>query len=128
MAARRSKHGLKQNSECGEEANQAMAKKWEDVRAEARAKYGFDDARSAKLQRQLLAEMRAYRMVEIRETLGLEQIDLADQLGVTVASIERIERGDLDRTEIGTIRTYVAALGGEVEIVARFGDERLTIG
>ena len=27
-----------------------------------------------------------------------------------------------------TVRAYVGALGGEVEIVAKFGDERFTIG
>ncbi len=30
--------------------------------------------------------------------------------------------------ELATEHAYVGALGGEVEIVARFGDERITIG
>ena len=33
-----------------------------------------------------------------------------------------------DRAEIATVRGYVEALGGEVEIVAKFGDERITVG
>ena len=33
----------------------------------------------------------------------------------------------MDHTELATIRAYVGALGGEVEVVARFGDERFTI-
>ncbi len=42
--------------------------------------------------------------------------------------ISRIARGDLNRAEIATVRGYVEALGGEVEIVAKFGDERITVG
>jgi predicted transcriptional regulator len=47
---------------------------------------------------------------------------------VSQSRISRIERGELDRTEISTVRSYIEALGGEVEIVARFGDERITVG
>jgi len=36
--------------------------------------------------------------------------------------------GELDRAKIATVRGYVEALGGEVEIVAKFGDERITVG
>jgi hypothetical protein len=42
--------------------------------------------------------------------------------------VASIERGDMDHTEIATVRAYVGALGSEVEIVAKFGDERITIG
>jgi hypothetical protein len=31
------------------------------------------------------------------------------------------------RAEIATMRGYVEALGGEVEIVAKFGEERITV-
>jgi hypothetical protein len=47
---------------------------------------------------------------------------------VSQSRISRIERGDPDRAEIATVRGYVEALGGEVEIVAKFGDERITVG
>jgi Lsr2 len=36
-------------------------------------------------------------------------------LGVSQSRISRIERGELDRAEIATLRSYVEALGGEVE-------------
>lgn len=39
-----------------------------------------------------------------------------------------IERGELSRSELSTIRKYVEALGGTIEIVATFGDERLVLG
>jgi hypothetical protein len=34
----------------------------------------------------------------------------------------------MDHVEIGTIRAYVGALGGDLEIVDKFGDERITVG
>ena len=39
-----------------------------------------------------------------------------------------IERGHLDRAELSTITAYVTALGGRLEIVADFGDEKLILG
>jgi predicted transcriptional regulator len=76
----------------------------------------------------MLAEVRAYRLAEIRQTLGLNQSDLGNRLGVSQSRISRLERGDMDHTEIATVRAYLDALGGELELVARFGDERITIG
>jgi len=72
--------------------------------------------------------VRAHRLAEIRQAHGLDQSTLAERLGVSQSRISRIERGELDRAEIATVRGYVEALGGEVEIVARFGDERITVG
>jgi hypothetical protein len=34
----------------------------------------------------------------------------------------------LSKSELSTIRKYVGALGGTMEIVAYFGDERLVLG
>ena len=105
-----------------------MARNWKDVRAEARATGQLNEARIAEHGRRLRAEVRARRLAEIRETSGLNQTDIAGRLGVSQSRVSRIERGDLDRAEIATVRAYVGALGGEVEIVAKFGDERFTIG
>jgi hypothetical protein len=35
---------------------------------------------------------------------------------------------ELPKSELSTIRKYVEALGGKIEIVANFGDERLVLG
>lgn len=101
---------------------------WKDVRAEAHAAGRIDEARVAEQTRRMLAEVRAYRLVEMREAAGMSQTDVANRLGVSQSRVSRIERGDMDHTEIATVRAYVGALGGEVEIVAKFGDERITIG
>ncbi|WP_239393971.1 helix-turn-helix domain-containing protein, partial [Frankia sp. CiP3] len=70
------------------------------------------------------AETRAHRLADIRRTYGLDQGEVAERIGVSQSRISRIERGDLDHTEIATVRSYIEALGGQVEIVAKFGDER----
>lgn len=49
-------------------------------------------------------------------------------MGVTQPRISAIERSGVVSSEIETIRKYVAALGGSLEIVADFGDERLVLG
>jgi predicted transcriptional regulator len=104
-----------------------MARNWKDVRAQA-VDAGLDEARVSRLRARLHAQVRAHRMAEIRQAYGLDQTTLAERIGVSQSRISRIERGELDRAEIATVRSYVEALGGEVEIVARFGDERITVG
>ena len=101
---------------------------WKDVREEARATGRLDAARIEEQTRLLPAELRAHRLAEIREASGLNQTDLASRLGVSQTRVSRIERGNLDRAALATVRADVGALGGEVEIVAKFGDERITIG
>ena len=105
-----------------------MARTWKDERTEARALGSFDEESIAELRKQMLVEVRAHRLAEIREASGFNQTEIAKRLGVSQSRVSRIERGDMDHAEVGTVRAYVGALGGEVEIVARFGDERITIG
>jgi hypothetical protein len=40
----------------------------------------------------------------------------------------QLEGGQLDRAGLSTIKAYVEALGGTVEVVADFGDRRLILG
>lgn len=67
------------------------------------------------------------RLAEVRERHNLTQKTLAERIGVSQSRISCLERGDVGRAGIPTIRDYVEALGGEVEIVAKFGDERIVI-
>jgi predicted XRE-type DNA-binding protein len=46
---------------------------------------------------------------------------------VSQARVSTIERGELSRTELGTLQAYVEALGGHLKIVADFGDEALVV-
>jgi hypothetical protein len=39
----------------------------------------------------------------------------------------QIEHGDLSRAEVATLRAYVEALGGQLEVSATFGEQRMRI-
>ena len=43
-------------------------------------------------------------------------------MGVSQARVSKLEGGDLSHTELGTLQSYVAALGGTLRIVAEFGE------
>lgn len=91
-----------------------MAKKWRDLRskmpAEVRARV---DARVA----QTLKDMPLQHLRRARE---FSQVQLAAALGIQQSEISKIEhRTDL---YLSTLRSYIEAMGGELEIVARFPD------
>lgn len=104
-----------------------MASNWKTVRAKAAQEGRLDEARVARHKAQALAAIEAYQLVELRQAAGLSQVEVAQQLGVSQGWISRLERGELDRTEIGTLRRYVQALGAHLEITARVGDQRLVV-
>jgi len=58
---------------------------------------------------------------------GQWQEDVTAQMHVSQSRVSRIERGPLDHVEVATLRSYVEALGGRVEIIADFGDERIVV-
>ncbi len=68
------------------------------------------------------------RLSEVREGFGLSQTAVAERLQVSQSRVSRIERGDLDHMQVATLRAFVRALGGELELAARLGDERIVLG
>lgn len=97
---------------------------WRDVRARA----NLNEERVAEHTQRMLAEVRAHRLAELRRRQELSQEAVAQAMQVSQGRVSAIERGDVAAAELSTIRRYVAALGGRLEIVADFGDERLVIG
>ena len=57
-------------------------------------------------------------LAEVRKAMSLTQVDLAEMLHIKQAAIARLE----NRTDmyISSLRKYITALGGELDIVARF--------
>ena len=96
---------------------------WSDVRA----KRPIDDAAIAEHVARMEAEERAYRLREIREELGVAQKELADRMSLTQPTISALESGDLDRSGLATLKAYVEALGGTVEVTATFGSRKLVL-
>ena len=67
----------------------------------------------------MLAELPLF---ELRRARELSQQDLAQVLGATQPEVSKIEhRTDL---YVSTLRRYIEALGGQLEITARFPDGR----
>ncbi|MQA79980.1 MAG: helix-turn-helix domain-containing protein [Streptosporangiales bacterium] len=97
---------------------------WDEIRAELDVD---EDAVAAERDR-MLAEVRLHRLAELRNRQGLTQTDVAEQMGVSQRRVSQIERGQLSRSEIATIQSYVQALGGRLRVVADFGDERHVVG
>lgn len=69
----------------------------------------------------LFEEMqREYRLTELRHALGVSQEELAQLMDKKQAAISRFERrSDM---HISTLREFIAALGGRLELVASFPD------
>lgn len=61
----------------------------------------------------------------IRELAGKTQVEAAAEIGISQAQLSRTESGADHK--VSTLRRYVEALGGELEIVARFGDRALRL-
>ena len=79
--------------------------------------------RSDGLYRKHLEEM---PLNELRQAKALSQVKLAESLHVNQAAISKMEH----RTDmyISTLREYIRAMGGDLEIVARFpeGDVKIS--
>ncbi len=84
-------------------------------------------ARVEEHKERMLAEVRAYRLRELREQAGLTQAELAERIGVGQRQVSKIEHGDLDNAKIGTIRRYLEAVGGDLSIEYVFGDSRIHV-
>jgi helix-turn-helix protein len=96
-----------------------MARKF----AELRAKMSPDRrARNEARTQELLAEM---PLNELRRARDLTQVTLAQAMGTAQGEISKIEQ----RTDcyVSTLRSYIEAMGGELEIVARFPDGAVKI-
>lgn len=53
---------------------------------------------------------------ELRRRLGISQVEIAGQLGVTQPCVAKIEHQEDMR--LSTLRRYVAGLGGELRLIA----------
>lgn len=76
--------------------------------------------------------MRAHRFRAARVAprglqAGLTQVQLAERIGVGQWQVSKIERGDLESAKIVTIRKYLEAVGGGLEIEYLVGDERVRV-
>jgi transcriptional regulator with XRE-family HTH domain len=64
-------------------------------------------------------------LAELRRNFGVTQQQLAELLDIQQAAVSRIERRD--DVLLSSLAAYVHALGGELEVAARFGDRHLRL-
>lgn len=96
-----------------------MAKKFAELRAQMSPE---SCARAEAKAQAMLAEM---PLNELRQARGLSQKMLAEVLHVQQPSVAKLEK----RTDmyISTLRSHIEAMGGKLEVVARFPDGTVKI-
>ena len=77
------------------------------------------------IRKEVDAELRKIELRELRKLAGMSQADVAAQAGFDQGELSRLERREDHR--ISTLRRYVEALGGELEVVAVLGDHRIRL-
>ena len=96
-----------------------MANKFSDLRAKMAPEA---QKRATAMAKSMMAEM---PLNELRQARGLSQKMLAEVLHVQQPSIAKIEK----RTDmyLSTLRSHIEAMGGELDVVARFPDGTVKI-
>ena len=96
-----------------------MAKKFADLRSQ------MSPQALEQVHTKAQAMMAEMPLNELRQARGLSQKMLAEVLHVQQPSIAKMER----RTDmyLSTLRSHIEAMGGELEIVARFPDGSVKI-
>ena len=82
-----------------------------------------DPVRRARIETMQRAVEDAIAVTEAPENQGLTTQQLAEKLGVSQANISRIEHED--DLYLSTIRSYIEALGGELQVMAVFEDQEV---
>ena len=67
----------------------------------------------------------AASLAELRTGRDVTQVELAGRLGIRQSSVSELERRD--DVYLSTLREYVEALGGSLEIDVVFPDERIPL-
>jgi DNA-binding XRE family transcriptional regulator len=69
--------------------------------------------------------MESTRLADVRRRRGLTQVHLSKMLGISQSDLSKLERRrDL---RLSTLRSYIAALGGRLRLVADFPDDHLEV-
>ena len=92
---------------------------------ELRARIDADPRRRERVEAQTQALLAVVKLAELREARQATQQELAQALEMTQANVSRIEHED--DIYLSTLRRYVEALGGQLEVHAVFPDETVKV-
>ena len=95
-------------------------KSWKEIREK---KFPAEELRA--IDRQVESELLEMDLRALREAAGLTQEELAAKVEITQSQLSKLERREDHR--ISTLRCYVQALGGELEVVAVVGGKRIKL-
>jgi transcriptional regulator len=95
------------------------------VRRWSELKRKFSKEREEAIRREVEAEILDLNLRAIRELMGKTQEELAALVDTTQSQVSETERRGDHR--LSTLRRYIQALGGELEIIANFGDRRVRL-
>jgi DNA-binding XRE family transcriptional regulator len=107
----------------------STGRRWQEIKAEAHRRHPelADAERQAKASAELDAYVTGHQLMELRRSLGETQAELAQILGVSQSRISQIENGRIEAMELETLRAYVAALGGHLDITINVGSQSVKV-
>ena len=94
--------------------------RWQDVRKKKLTLQQLEE-----IDRTVEQDLLAMDLQAVRELIGKTQADVAEVSDMTQSEVSRLERRPDVR--LSTLKRFVEALGGEVEIFATFGDKRVRL-
>jgi DNA-binding transcriptional regulator YiaG len=95
-------------------------KKWSDISAQT-----FSPEELRRIDREVEGELLEMDLRALREAVGLTQGELAQRVEITQSQLSKMERREDHR--ISTLRRYVEALGGRLEIWAVIEGKRIKL-
>lgn len=80
------------------------------------------DARRASMEK-----IEAYNLAQARKALHLTQRQLASDIGVGQSRISELERGDVGKAQVDTLRRYAQGLGAELSVSLVWPDKTVRL-
>lgn len=96
------------------------ARKWSEIRSQR-----FSPEELRQIDREIESELLEMDLRALREAIGLTQGELAQRVEITQSQLSKMERREDHR--ISTLRRYVEALGGRLEICAVIDGKRIKL-
>ncbi len=92
------------------------SRNWSDVKAKR-----FSRAKRKELDKKIMNELFEMNLRALREILGVTQEELGESADMTQSEVSRLERRSDHK--LSTMKRIVESLGGQLEIIAIFGDK-----
>jgi transcriptional regulator with XRE-family HTH domain len=80
----------------------------------------------ARSRKAAIKEIAAMELSELRDTLKVTQVDLAERMKVSQAAISKLEKRNRN-IHVDQLRSIVSAMGGNLIIIADFDDRKVEL-